>query len=254
MTSMSLSEPASIIEGAGVSVALGLAPSSLSISPRQVNRYAGGSRYQSDGTGDALAREAMACARQLITPALVYAVHPVASQSPPGAFKLSGDQVVSLPLAAPKLPAASLAAIVCTLGPELEAAGRQLTREGKVLEALFLDAAGTALLENLWEHAYALVADQAQAHGLFPGCRFAPGHETMPMSAQSLLFKLVNAGAIGVHLNRHLVMTPNKSLSFFLALTKEGSPAENTDKCRACSIKGCRFRLLPERPGGVRGP
>lgn len=253
MTGMSLSEPVSVTRDAGESVALGLAPASLSVSPRQVNRYAGGSRYQPDGMGAGLAQDAMATARRLISPALVYAVHPVASQSPPGTLKLSGDHAVSLPLAEPKLQAASLAAIICTLGPALEAAGRQLTRKGKVLEALFLDAAGTALLENLGEHAYALLADRIKAQGLFPGCRFAPGHETMPMSAQSLLFQLVDARAIGVHLNRHLVMTPTKSLSFFVTLTKERSPAGNTDKCGACSIKGCRFRLLPAGPGEVPG-
>ena len=251
---MNPSVPAPAAWDTAVSVARGLTPASLSVSPRQVNRYAGGSRYRPDGRGDGLAREAMAAAGQFISPALVYAVHPVVSQSPPGTLTLSGDQAVSLPLSAPGLRAASLAAIVCTLGPELEAAARQLTREGKVLEALFLDAAGIALLENLGERAYALLADRAQARGLFPGCRFAPGHETMPMTEQSLLFKLVDARAIGVHLNRHLVMIPNKSLSFFVTLTRERGPAGNTDKCRACSIKGCHFRLVPKRPGEVRGP
>jgi hypothetical protein len=240
---MSPSEPFARVPGAAASVAIRLAPESLPVAPREVNRYAGGSRYQPDSARRGLAREALATAGQLITPALVYAVHMAVNRSPAGALELHNGCSVSLPGKLPDSQAGCLAALVCTLGPGLEEAGRDLHRQGKILEALFLDAAGTALLEALGQRAYDLLGARARLHGLFPGCRFAPGYETMPLTEQALLFRLVDAAAIGVRLNRHLVMIPNKSLSFFVTLSDEKSSAQNVYKCRACSIKDCRYRL-----------
>jgi hypothetical protein len=242
---MSPFRPSSGARGGSESVAIRLAPDSLSASPRQVNRYAGGSRYQPVGARQGLVRAAIATAGQLITPALVYAVHPVASWFPDGSLILHNGLAVQLPLKERDPDTGYVAAIVCTLGPELEETCRQLIRQRKVLEAIFLDAAGTAFLEALSQQAYELLRGRAHSDGLFPGCQFAPGYGTMPMTEQSLLFRLVNAMAIGVQLSRHLIMTPSKSLSFFVTLTNERSSAKNTYKCRACSMKDCRFRLQP---------
>ena len=244
---MNPSESFTSVPGAAASVTIRLAAETLSADPGQVNRYAGGSRYRPDGARRGLAREALAAAGQLITPALVYAVHPVSSRSPSGRVELHNGCSVSLPAGVTDSPTACLAALVCTLGPGLEEACRRLHRQGQVLEALFLDAAGTALLEALGERAYDLLGARARPQGLFLWCRFAPGYESIPLTEQALLFRLVDAAAIKVRLNRHLVMTPNKSLSFFVTLTDEKSSAQNIYKCQACSIKDCRYRL--PRPG-----
>ncbi len=228
-------------------MAIRLAPDSLPASPRQVNRYAGGSRYQPDDTRHGLVRAAIATAGQLITPALVYAVHPVASRFADGTLTLHNGLTVQLPSNERDLDTGYVAAIVCTLGPGLEETCRQLSRQGNVLEALFLDAAGVALLEALGDHAYELLGQRARADRVFASCRFAPGYGSMPITEQSLLFRLVDAGAIGVQLNRHLVMSPYKSLSFFTILSPERSSARNVYKCQACSLQDCRFR---RQPGG----
>ncbi len=245
---MSSSGPLSGAGGGFESVAIRLAPDSLSVSPRQVNRYAGGSRYQPDDTRHGLVRAAIATAGQLITPALVYAVHPVASRFADGTLTLHNGFAVQLPLIERDLDAGYAAATVCTLGPGLEETCRQLSRQGSVLEALFLDAAGVALLEALGDHAYELLGQRARADKFFASCRFAPGYGSMPITEQSQLFRLVDAKAIGVKLNRQLVMSPCKSLSFFTILSPERISARNVGnvyKCQACSLKDCRFRLQP---------
>lgn len=240
--------------GSSESRVIRLAPESLAASPRQVTRYAGGSRYQPDGTGQSLVQAALVSAGRLITPALVYSVHPVASRSPDGSLRLNNGLSVNLPFNEPDSDTGYLAAIVCTLGPGLGEACRQLGRQRNFLEALFLDAAGTALLEGLGEHTYDLLGAQAQTDGFFAGCRFAPGYGSMPMSEQSLLFRLVDAGAIGVKLNSHLVMRPYKSLSFFSILNRERSSARKVYKCQACSLKDCRFRVHPGDKSGDCSP
>jgi hypothetical protein len=242
---MSSSGPYPDAGGGSESVAIRLAPDSLPASPRQVNRYAGGNRYQPDDTRHGLVRAAIATAGQLITPGLVYALHPVASRFADGSLTLHNGLAVQLPLNGSDLDTGYVAAIVCTLGPGLEETCRQLNRQGKVLEAFFLDAAGVALLEALGDHAYGILAQRAGADGFFASCRFAPGYGSMSITEQSLLFQLVDAGAIGVQLNRHLVMRPCKSLSFFSSLTRVRSSAGNVYKCQACSLKDCRFRLQP---------
>lgn len=245
MTAMRSSGPPSGAGSGSESVTVRPAPHRLLASPRQVNRYAGGNRYQPDETRLRLVQAAIATAGRLITPALVYAVHPVANPFADGRLTLHNGLAVQLPVNERDPDTRYLAAIVCTLGPELEEAGRQLSRQGKVLESLFLDAAGVALLEALGDHAYELLAQRAGADGFFPRCRFAPGYGNMPITEQSLLFRLVDTGAIGVQLNQHLVMRPYKSLSFFSTLTRTRGAAENIYKCQACSLKDCRFRRLP---------
>ena len=251
---MSSSGPLTGAQRGSKFVAVRLAPDKLFTSPRQVCRYAGGTRYQPDAARQALVQAAIASAGKLIKPALVYAVHPVASRLTGGKLTLHNGLAVQLPLNERDLDIGYVAAIVCTLGSELEETCPQLHRQGKVLEALFLDAAGVALLEALGDRAHKLLDQRARADGYVAACRFAPGYGNMPISEQALLFRLVVAGAIGVRLNRHLIMHPYKSLSFFSILTRAGSSPRPVYKCQACSLKDCRFRRQPRKKPADCGP
>ncbi len=251
---MSASVPATGAQRNSKFVTIRLAPDNLFTSPRQVCRYAGGNRYQPDAARQDLAQAAIATAGKLIQPALVYALHPVASRLADGRLTLHNGLAVQLPLNERDLDIGYVAASVCTLGPELEETCRQLNRQGKVLESLFLDAAGVALLEALGDRAHKLLDQRARADGYVAACRFAPGYGTVPISEQALLFRLVVAGIIGVRLNRHLIMHPYKSLSFFSALTRAGSSPRQVYKCQACSLKDCHFRRQPGEEPDDCGP
>lgn len=218
-------------------------PETLSITPEQVARYAGGSKYEMDRKMNDLSLIMIDRARRLITPATVYAVHPVITLSPNGALLLENGLSVSLPPHEQDPQTRYLAAVICTIGPTLEETCRQLTKQGDLLHAVFLDGAGVSLIEAVGERAYELMSQRARSERLFIGCRFAPGYASMPMTDQTLLFRLVDGAAIGVYLKKSMVMTPNKSLSFFVRLTSEKTSSRHILKCQSCQTRDCKFRV-----------
>jgi hypothetical protein len=218
-------------------------PNDIITTPRQVCRYAGGTGYKMKRDTANLVSKTLERARQLITPALVYAIHPVSELLSDGTLVLKNRVSMVLPPHERDCHTRHVAAVVCTLGKELEITGRLLADQGEFLESLFLDAAGVALIEALAERAFELISHKAKKEKLYVGCRFAPGYTGMLMSNQSLLFDLVDGTAIGVNLNKRWVMTPNKSLSFFLRLTARKSRLRGVYKCEICPVSDCRFRM-----------
>lgn len=228
-------------EGSGPQV-VRFAPEELTVSPEQVARYAGGHGWRAGGEMSAAVLESIDLAAGLISPEMVYAVHPAERLLGDGALLLKNGLSVVLPPHERDPETRFLTAAVGTLGSGLEKRCRELAKDGDLLKSIFLDAAGVALLDALGEKGYALISEAAKAEGLFTGCRFAPGYTGMDISAQALLFQLVDGALIGIRLNSKMVMVPNKSVSFFVRFMGKKTAAKDQDKCRRCPVKECRFR------------
>jgi cobalamin-dependent methionine synthase I len=172
-----------------------------------------------------------------VQPAFVYAAQHIDTLDP--------GKGVSLYLPQDKLDAGTLfiVAAVCTIGHELEKATAKLMAQGKVLDALFLDAAGVALVEALSDEVYFLLKKEAAREGLFAGCRFGPGYENIPVTAQKSLFESVNPGVIGVQLKASGIIFPLKSSSFWVPWTSQPPSAGSTHKCQNCTLKNCTYRV-----------
>jgi hypothetical protein len=225
------------------SKAVRFVPETFTLKPEQVARYAGGSRYKLDSKMKDLALLTIDRATDLIAPAMVYALHPVIALSPEGILLLENELSVTLPPHELDSQMKYLAAVVCTIGPALEETCRELSKQGDLLRAVFLDGAGVSLIEAVGERAHEFISQQARAKGLFAGCRFAPGYSGMPMTEQSLLFSLVDGASIGVSLNKSMVMTPTKSISFFVRLTSQQTSSRDILKCQGCEARDCKFRV-----------
>ena len=225
------------------SVVVRFSPDAITTTLQQVCRYAGGTGYKMNSDTGNLVSKTLERARQLITPALVYAIHPVTEVFADGTLVLKNRVSLLLPEHERDVHTRHVAAVVCTLGKELEITGRRFAKQGEFLESLFLDAAGVALIEALSERAYEMMLQKAKKEKLYTGCRFAPGYTGMPISNQAVLFDLVDAAAIGVNLNQRWVMTPNKSLSFFLRLTTRKTRLRDVYKCEICPVTDCRFKM-----------
>lgn len=210
-------------------------PKDILISPEQVARYAGGSRYRPDDEMATLIETALETAMARIAPAFAYALHEV---DPPSNAEADGGGPIHR------------AAAVCTLGPDLEAEAKQLGAAGDPVAALFLDAAGTAMLEALAGRARSHLADAAREAGLYAGNRYGPGYCGMAMTDQPLLFGQVDAARIGVRLTESGMMIPVKSLSFWVDWQTAPSAASETYKCRRCTLKECAYRMHSD-PGAI---
>ncbi len=218
----------------------------LTVSAQEIGRYAGGSRYRLDLKMKALASDMLVKAATLVKPVFTYALHPVKSIERQNGFRLQSGSYVEVPLEENDPQTVSLAAVICTLGPELENTTQRLMQNGDLLTAMFLDAAGVAQLEMLAHKARMYIKKRGANFGLFTGCPFGPGYNNMPLDTQTNLFKHVDAENIGVRLNDSGVMLPMKSISFWLRVTQNKKAAEDHGyKCEKCAMENCLYRKVP---------
>jgi hypothetical protein len=209
----------------------------LKVTPEDVARYAGGSLYIPDAQRIRLAADILNQAYSLICPAFVFEAHHIDA--------INLKKGLSLLLSQNNLDSGAVffVAAVCTIGPELEKETSKLMKQGNALDALFLDAAGVALLEALSNAAYTHIENKADKKNFYTGCRFGPGYENIPVSAQKFLLQYVNTEPIGVKLGESGMLIPLKSLSFCVILYTVPPVKESSYKCQKCSLKYCLYRL-----------
>lgn len=133
--------------------------------------------------------------------------------------------------------AGGLALGLVTVGVALEARAAALQAEGRLAEALLLEAAGSAAAE---EAAEALSTAIAAACGAGCWTRRSPGFPGWDLAWQPALLGALEAGALGVRLGTGLMMTPRKSVSFALWLDPAEPPPR--DRCEGCGSVDCAFR------------
>ena len=223
-----------------MSIVVKLRFSDLKVTPENVARYAGGSHYRPDAERERLAADILERVSALAHPAFVYAAHSINNLDP--------KKVASLLLSSDKLDVGIvfIAAAVCTIGAELENETSKLAAQGKALDALFMDAAGVAILEALSDEAYLHLKKEAAKKDLFTGCKFGPGFENIPLSAQKSLLELVNPELIGVQLKSSGVLFPLKSLSFWVMWTFQPPQDASTNKCQNCTLNNCAYRIAAQ--------
>jgi hypothetical protein len=198
----------------------------------------------------AVAQEVLAEAQSLLAPAARYTRLPVRAVEHEQ-IVLDGGAVFAGPLAARALAGASEAvAAVCTIGPALEERSAALFAEGYPLQGLAMDGAGTAAIRLLAGAVGVRICDEATARGLSVGMSASLGQEGWPITQQRVLFGLLPAEKIGVHLTDSCLMLPRKSVSFVVGL----GPDMRADAlpCDFCSKRErCRWR---RQKAGVEKP
>lgn len=160
-----------------------------------------------------VAEAMLALADTLIDPAVAYVTRPVESAGGDGLRLAGGPRFRGRCLAAHCAAAREVMCFVATLGPALEVRAGELSDDGQLLEALFLEAAGWLALEDTLRAFRAEQRSRLRPLGLRPGPRLGPGYLDWPLTEQPDLFRLFDAAALPVTLSAHGVMVPRKSLS-----------------------------------------
>jgi hypothetical protein len=228
-------------------------PDDVTPTPKQVARYIGGSKYKLDGMIKGQTIAAIDHGLHLTAPKMVYAVYPVKGISESGILCLENGSSLTMPPGELVSQTSYLVAVICTLGSALEQMCHRLSVKRELLEAVILDAVGVAMLEALSDKTYDLIGELAGRNKLYTGCRIGPGISGMDISNQFVLFSLAKGAKIGVRLNKKSVMIPNKSVSFFVGLTKDKSARRHVYKCQLCPRIDCQFRITSYFPSG-NGP
>lgn len=157
----------------------------------------------------------------------------------------SGDQAAAVGM--PE-PTALVGLGLCTIGPELEEREHLLGQQDRVLEALVLDALGSAAAEAAADALDLLICQEAQARGFQLGSpRISPGYGSWSLEGQRKLLSLLEMEVLGIQLTEGLMMVPRKSISFGVRFQEQApAPRLTARRCAICDLEGCAYRAEAE--------
>jgi len=153
---------------------------------------------------------------------------------------LEGDFTLTGPLVSRHLSGAEqIAAVVCTIGLELETEIDHLFPSDPLL-ALARDGLGNAAIELLGQQVCGRIAARAQSTGLTASTPLSPGEPEWPVEiGQPQIFALLDSFAAGITLTDGGMMLPKKSISFVVGI---GPEMVQSDMCELCSLRPrCRY-------------
>ncbi len=137
-----------------------------------------------------------------------------------------------------------IAVCVCTIGDEIERMVSNLFSNGEALRGLLLDGIGSAAVDSISQQACQVISQIADARGLRSSSPVSPGMTGFDIEEQEKLFKLIQAGEIGV---RHLpsgIMYPQKSVTMVIGLGRDMLKLTPEEFCRGCSMnRTCTHRV-----------
>jgi len=134
------------------------------------------------------------------------------------------------------------ALFVVTVGEKISQRVRSLFDSRHFAEAVCLDAVASVAVDALAEYMHReVIWKEAQDRGLFIGPRYSPGYCFWKLEEQARLFAALGPEAIGVHLNSHFFMIPEKSISAVVGMGSEEREIR-ISACADCSVKDCSVR------------
>ena len=143
--------------------------------------------------------------------------------------------------------AEALAVAVVTVGSVVDERLKQMQEAGQRFQALVLDELASWAVDQVRQQLYDLLCSTFTARGWRTSTFLSPGESAWSVRDQRAIFKLVDAGAIGVSLSPGFVMTPMKSLSLVCGGGSQPLGVEGLTNCDFCSIRDrCEF----SRSGG----
>jgi hypothetical protein len=192
-------------------------------------------------------------------------------------FALPDAVAVQLPLPGPANSLAGFALGLVTIGPRLEKRATAALSAGDAVEALLLDAIGSAAVEAAADALGSLMSltggpdaarggedrdgledrgkwkapggDEAKGadDGRATACRISPGYGGWPLAAQEAIFAKLPHDALGVQLLPSMLMVPRKSVTFALWFDSAGRAIAGGGDCSRCEREPCPRRVSPQR-------
>lgn len=203
------------------------------VNAKEALRYAGVRESSPEVT--ALLHECVALCRQQIDPRVCYAVWPVNAQGE--MLDLGFAKVDSQALRRNLAGCDESVLFAATIGLEID---RLIARYAHLSpsRSVMLQAIGAERIEAL--------CDAFEEELIRQGCelrpRFSPGYGDVPLDLQRDIFAALDCPKhIGVSLNESLLMSPSKSVTAIIGLSKEKGE-RCVHSCAACALKECLYR------------
>ena len=210
----------------------------MNISRKEIRRYLGMKR-DSEAMNE-LIEECVALLEKAAVPRHIYVRLPLSWKD---GFPVIDSEVIESRNLAKNLDGCSeIVIMACTLGAEVD----RLIAKYNVISmahAAVLQAAGAAMIEEVCDEVNEEIRRNAEENGFYCHPRFSPGYGDLKLETQKLIFSLINLPKeIGLTLNESMLMTPFKSVTAFIGLSKEKHD-ESDRNCDACDMSPtCEYR------------
>lgn len=137
----------------------------------------------------------------------------------------------------------AVAAVVCTIGHDLEKRASELTMGRKLSLAHAMDEVGNDLLLYLTRYALLWVRSEAARQGLKTGGSLSPGCNGLDISQQPMVSSMARADQLGISVSSGSMLYPVKSRSLLVPLGGNLRTPLARKRCESCSsAKMCRYR------------
>jgi len=193
------------------------------------------------GAWQRIVDEAMREAEELISPAIAYAVHPVAGVEESRLIVDGGAALESAVVASLFGSAPEVVPMIFTIGPRLEERVAEYGKANDYPASFALDVIGSVAVTQVGAVGYELIEGLARERGVKASIPLNPGTSHWPMSGQRVIAGLVPAKEIGVEVLPSDILRPFKSIAFVVALGSDVlTPAEGSS-CDYCERRDlCR--------------
>jgi hypothetical protein len=180
----------------------------------------------------------------LAAPAFTYRTLPVREVH--GELLDFGDALLRAPGLEPfSSQLTAVTAVVCTLGPALEARISALCAGRKLSLALALDEVGNELLFYTVRHVTLLIRGETRRRGLSAGATFSPGCRDLPLDQQAGVIAMAGGERLGITVTEKGMLFPVKSRSLVVGIGMGLSAPPLHRRCDTCSSRDtCRYRAL----------
>lgn len=212
----------------------------MNISRKEIRRYLGMMKAESDDAADSLIEECVSLLEEAAVPRHIYEKFPLAWKN--GFPVIEGNVIESRNLAKNLEGCTEVVIMAVTLGAEVD----RLIQKYSILsmsKAAVLQACAAAMVEEVCDEVNDEIRHRALSDGFHCHPRFSPGYGDLHLEYQKVIFSLINLPkTIGLTLNSSLLMTPFKSVTALIGLAPEKAETEETG-CAACTMSPtCEYR------------
>lgn len=217
----------------------------LSPDRREIERYLG---YRNAAPDEEIEREIEGCIRELqgaVTPRFVYEKFPLSVKISTGGTEilcLGELEICSRDLMKNLRGCCAAYLMAVTLGPGPD---RLIRRAGigNMSRAVILQAAAAAMTETWCDCINERIRQEAEREGFYTRPRYSPGYGDLPLTLQKDISRILNMPKeIGVSLTETYLMTPSKSVTALIGVSKSPVKCGPKKGCAACEAVSCPYR------------
>ena len=183
-------------------------------------------------------------ANNLIRTSCFYQLKSIKRVRPPQVILEDGLTITSEVLSKVLPRCQQVAIFVVNIGRGLEKRVDQLMKEGNMLRATILDAAGSGAVEEAVDYLQNQLHELANSNGAEITMRYSPGYCDWDITQQRVLFEAMNSASLGVSLTDECLMVPRKSVSGLIGLGRSEKYQLGLSPCLFCARTECLSRRL----------